>query len=331
MSGPSYRQLNQLHELFESGGDVLSATQPPECPMEYINVVKTGDGQFQVDAKGRKAKQAEKTKHFQNKEEYDEFWKFMEENLTGFSTCVNPVKSGTSTKTGTIVSEEEAPGLGVSFEKTIKQPLGCPFTQSTVIRQPNGRIKLLNDADSPLEMEESEYKQFWQKSLNQTCRDPMTVSDLLTEEEEQPRIPVTGVPTETEEITKIDDKYMDDLLQPEETKSRTDSYLDNLFDTSPQPSTGGIFSGISGRLGSVSLSADTTQITAMLTIEYLARMIILFMLIYVFTGVIPKEPLSETTKLTIAAVVVLIYMFFDLIKKLFLKIKVYLCKWACGC
>ena len=91
--GPNYAHLNQLTELFQDGGDVYRTQQPPECPLEYINVTKTGD-QLQVEAKGRNSSIPEKPRVFsgnQKYQEYDKFWKFMGANLTSFEKCSNPL------------------------------------------------------------------------------------------------------------------------------------------------------------------------------------------------------------------------------------------------
>jgi len=287
-AGPNYGRLNQMHERFGNDGDVMTAAQPSKCPMEYINVTKTSNGKYQVDAKGRNVRSPEKTKHFQNKEEYDDFWKFMGDNLAGFSSCVNPVPvqpitSASCQAPKPLLSSEEAPASYQALPSE-EAPTSCP-------------------APAPAPLPSSEEAQA-------RCQAPVS---LPSSEEAQARcqapvfLPSSEEAPPSEEVPKIDDQYVNKLLQPAASKT-SDSYLNNLFDTT-----------------------STGQVTAILTIEYISRMIILFVLIYIFTGIIPKQPLTEQTKLIISAAVVVIYILFDLIKRLLVKVKGYVCTWACGC
>jgi hypothetical protein len=51
--------------------------------------------------------------------------------------------------------------------------------------------------------------------------------------------------------------------------------------------------------------------------NHLARLVVLFGLVYLFSGIIPKPELDQTTRLHLAFVVVLIYSLLDIIKTLF--------------
>jgi hypothetical protein len=67
--------------------------QPAGCPLEYINVTKTGD-QIKVMAKGRASATPEDPRIFTGADryaDYETFWSFMKSNLKGFEQCKDPL------------------------------------------------------------------------------------------------------------------------------------------------------------------------------------------------------------------------------------------------
>jgi hypothetical protein len=79
----------------------------------------------------------------------------------------------------------------------------------------------------------------------------------------------------------------------------------------------------------ITYSENNNGITIMTKVIF--RLVILAAIVYLATTYIPQPPLPFNFKLTITAIVVLIYAVIDIIVSLIIAFKNELCRWFCSC
>lgn len=226
------------------------------------------------------------------------------------------------------------------MNRTVTQPNTCPMEYINITQLADGRYQVDAKGRNTALAEQprffknqSEYQDFWQFMKTNldgfsNCLDPMSAneaSDSTTTVPVDVTVPVDATiavdssdsseqseQSEQSDSSKSSEQTVSpaDIDEQKETKPTefTPEYLDNLFKDVD----------IDGLPGGFEIPSEFNL--ASFAAGSIFRAALLFGLIFLFTGVIPAQPIGQTTRLTIAGVVVFIYTFIDVIREIIWRI-----------